>query len=164
MMTILAIIFLQSSADTCSCAPRKYTWTLNLNGTCPEQIPLNEGLGLDSDCVISSLKPNTDGVPVKVTQVNLFEYGQDVGVLINYKEINGNWLNGDMIQVESIASNGIFPSGAGIDLKAVTDNNETIFMSWLADYTNACGADPYANVTQIAWLDFVRKNWMIFHC
>ena len=165
IITVLTILFLQSSASACSYLPRTYRWTLNLNARCPEQIPLNEGLGLDSDYRISGLTPSTVKHPVKVTHIHLFRFGQDVSVLLNSKEINGNWRNGDVIQVDEsiVASDGIFPSGTGIVLEALTAEDETIVMSWLADYTSVCGVNPYANITQIAWLEFVRKMWMFFH-
>jgi len=125
-----------------------------LSSECPDPIPDNDGLGSDSVCRV--LTATLDPV-VRVSQLKFFEYGGDLGDLVNYRVINGNWTEGDSMSVESITKNepDVFTSSAGFELTGYTAAGKDVDLQWLVDHTNACGEDPYQNIETIGWLKFV---------
>jgi hypothetical protein len=131
-----------------------YNWTLSLDSPCPADIPENDGIGQDSFCKI--LTTSSDPV-VKVTSLKFFEYGDSISDLVNYELMEGEWLDGDQMSVESITKNNedVYTTGAAFELKGFTEEGTKSTLQWVVDYTNACSEDPYENISSIAWLQFV---------
>jgi hypothetical protein len=94
---------------------------------------------------------------VKVTSLKFFEYGDSISDLVNYELMEGEWLDGDQMSVESITKNNedVYTTGAAFELKGFTEEGTKSTLQWVVDYTNACSEDPYENMSSIAWLQFV---------
>lgn len=132
-----------------------YQWTLNLEGIC--EVPENDAIGMDSTCTV------TEGTPVQVTKLKFFEYDQEFG-LANYQSIDGIWISGDTMSIESITKSNphIVTNAASFELDALDANGNEIMFQWIVDYTNACGIEPYTNVTNIGWMEWVCS--LFFSC
>lgn len=132
-----------------------------MSSECPDPIPDNDGLGKDSVCKI--LTATLDPV-VRVSELKFFEYGGDLGDLVTYRMISGNWTEGDTMSVESITKNepDVFTSAVAFELIGYTAAGKDVTFQWIADHTNACGEDPYENVESIGWLKFV--SLLLCHC
>lgn len=136
----------------CTCSPLVYRWELNFDGTC--SIPDNDGVSSFSTCRVE------DGTPIKVDKLVFAEYDNDLG-LVNWQELPGEWLNGDIMEVESITNKdpNVVTSFAAFELEAINAEGDDILFQWIVDYTNACGVDPYTNVTNIGWLEWVSLQY-----
>ena len=177
------ILFAQSCTSApCSCSPIIYKWKLNLNSTCPisSVIPANDGVGcspnykwklnLNSTCPISSAIPTNDGVGyghcyitpsqlpiVKVILLGFKEFDEDPDNHINFKQVSGEWFDGDDMEIESITKTdtGLYTAASSFHLHGETAGGLAVTMKWFVEYTNACDVNPYANIANIAWMEFV---------
>jgi len=132
-----------------------YQWTLNFEGTC--EIPENDAIASNSACTV------TDGTPVQVTKLKFYEYDQEFG-LTNYQSIDGTWTSGDTMSIESITKSNphIVTNAASFELDALDVDGNEIMFQWIVDYTNACGIEPYTNVTNIGWMEWVGSVLLLF--
>lgn len=157
---LIAFIFLLDSCTAslpCSCSPSTYKWTLDLNSSCPDVIPENDGIGQNSFCKI--LTASTSPV-LNVTSFEFYEYGASVSELVNYRLIKGEWYDGDEMSVDSITKDkrDIYTSGVGFELKGYTEDGKTTTFQWVVQYTNACGEDPYENISSVGWLEIAGQT------
>ena len=92
-----------------------------------------------------------------MTSLKFFEYGDSISDLVNYELMEGEWLDGDQMSVESITKNNedVYTTGAAFELKGFTEEGTKSTLQWVVDYTNACSEDPFENISSIAWLQFV---------
>jgi len=155
------ILFAQSCAGDaiapCSCSPIVYKWKLNLNSICPDTIPTNEGVGINSSCGFIPPSDADQQPIVKVTALRFLEFGAELGDIVNFQLIMGEWFDGDQMEIESITKNetDVYTTAASFELDGMTEEGETITMQWIVDYTNYCGVNPDVNITDIAWMEFV---------
>jgi hypothetical protein len=158
LFAILLIIQFVSSVSSlpCSCSPLVYQWTLDLSNDCPTEIPANDGIGSDSFCKIFT---TTVDPVVKVTRIQFLEYGETLADLVTYYEESGEWLDGDVMSVESITSGdpSVYTTAAGFELDGYTAAGNKVVLQWIVNYTNDCEKDPYGNISSIAWLQFVSR-------
>mmetsp|Transcript_2303 Transcript_2303/g.4270 ORF Transcript_2303/g.4270 Transcript_2303/m.4270 type:complete len:301 (+) Transcript_2303:204-1106(+) len=158
LSAVLWIIqFVSASAQTCSCSPLTYRWTLDLSNPCPTEIPLNDGIGSDSFCKIftTTLDP-----VVRVTRIQFLEYGETLADLVTYYQESGEWLDGDEMNVESITSQypSVYTTAAGFELDGYTEAGNKVVLQWIVNYTNDCEKDPYGSISSIAWLQFSNQT------
>ena len=61
------------------------------------------------------------------------------------------------MEIKSITKNetDVYTAGATFELVGKTEAGETITMQWIVEYTNYCVVNPYVNITDIAWMEFV---------
>jgi hypothetical protein len=160
---ILGLFQVRTSAqvigeDICACSPSVYRFTLDfsldISLVCPPaNITIGDGAA-SAECLIRpfSNPAVTDLMPVKVTKIDIFEYGQDVTLIVS-ERIDGDFLQGDTFDYESIT---FTPEGitSAMDIPRVfqlslrgpnADGDEIVNISVIT-MTNDCDAFPVFDV------------------
>jgi hypothetical protein len=157
--------------DQCACFPSIYTVGLDLAQACNQTSLPSSGIESttcsvfsESGAVVSSL------VPVSVSEITVFELGQNLGTIIT-EPITGDifttgtkffYLSSSVGTEEgldtSIAS-GVFPRGLELQLRGLNLYNEIIINRVTIVFSNECDAFPVVQRgDQIGWVKFVSYS------
>ena len=144
--------------DICACSPSVYRFNLDFtvdsNEACNSpNIATGDGIS-ESRCLITPLRNPTvtDLVPVGVSTIEIFEYGQDLSLLAD-ERIDGNFVHGDFFDYESVTFNpeGItssqdIPRSIQITLTGQNAEGNRIVNISIITMTNRCSAYPVFDV------------------
>jgi hypothetical protein len=153
-----------SGQDDCACTPTTYEFVFDFDLFCP---PVNITVGDAVQETSCSVTPKgsqnvVDLIPVSVQNIVILELGQDLTVLVQ-ESIEGNFLNGDSFEYESITNSPDqitspldYPRAIQLNIFGLNGSDESIINTFIMTFTNSCGAYPVLFDGQsIGWTTFV---------
>ncbi len=152
-------------AELCSCAPSRYTLTLDFNLSCPPvNIPTVDGIA-STFCQVAPFGDEGVGeidlIPVEVKRIDINELDTTFGVL-SEQGIEGSFGDGDTFEFISFAAdpnNTVNPPNVPkvlqVNLFGVNANNENIVNFFGIAFTNSCEQYPVLSEGQsVGWTRF----------
>jgi hypothetical protein len=162
----------QIGTDQCACFPSIYTIVLDLSQTCAQTSLPSSGVESTSCSVLSESGAVLSGnVPVSVSEITVFELGQDLGTVITTEPIPGEIFTtgttffylsnsvGTQEGLDTSVSAGVFPRGLELQLRGLNLFNEVIINRFTIVFNNACDVFPVVNEEDfIGWVKFVSSS------
>jgi hypothetical protein len=161
----------QIGTDQCACFPSIYTIVLDLAQTCTQTIFPSSGIE-STTCIIQSESGAvlSGFVPVSVSEITVFELGQDLET-ITTEPIPGDIFTtgttffylsksvGTQEGLDTIIASGTFPRGLELQLRGRNLFNEIIINRLTIVFSNACHVFPVVQQgDQIGWVKFVSNS------
>jgi hypothetical protein len=152
--------------DICACSASTYEFTFDFSLFCP---PVNITKGDAVSVTLCQVHPFgdprvSDLVSVAVSNIDIFELGQDLSVLV-VENIEGNYGDGDSFRFTSVTANPAaivssldVPRAIQLNVFGVNGQNESIINLVVISFTNDCDAYPVFEEGQYAgWIRFVSR-------
>lgn len=150
--------------DICACQPSVYRFKLDFNLTCPDGTVSGPGI-VETACIVETRDASvlvTNPKPVRVTQIQILELGQDLAVvsntLVEEDVFDGNEVEYTSVTKRdpSIINNTTLPKGFQVFITGVNSDEETLVNQFAISYANDCGIFPLLEVgDRIGWIEFV---------
>ena len=148
--------------DICSCSPTSFTFTINLDGTCPGDVATGGGIERVT-CVVSNLafQPVENETPVVIRNIDVFEIGPDLS-LLKQERFPGTDEDGFTFTYTSVSAPGdltadTVPIILQISIRAENSEGTVIRNSLGVVYTNDCNVEPiFVPNAQFGWVTLVR--------
>jgi hypothetical protein len=156
--------------DQCACFPSIYTVVLNLSQTCTQTSLPSSGIESTTCSVLSESGGAVSGmVPVSVSEITVFELGQNLGTIIT-EPITGDVFTtgttffylsssvGTQEGLDTSIASGVFPRGLELQLRGLNLFNEIIINRVTIVFSNECDVFPVVRSgDQIGWVNFVSN-------
>jgi len=135
--------------DVCICSPTTFTFTLNLNYTCPGTITENNGIA-EIACFVLPVEGSTDLAAVEAESIQVLELDMNLRA-INQRNYEGPFFDGESIIFSSVSTGQIdelteVPGGLQLNSRLKNAAGELIIVTFSIDYTNDCNFTPILDI------------------
>ena len=168
---LLGPVAAQIGVDQCACFPSIYTIVLDLAQTCAQTSLPSSGIESTTCSVLSESGAVLSGnVPVSVSEITVFELGQDLATIVT-EPIPGNTFTtgttffylsksvGTQDGLDTSIASGTFPRGLELHLRGLNLFNEIIINRFTIVFSNECDVFPVVQRgDQIGWVKFVSNS------
>jgi hypothetical protein len=153
--------------DQCACFPSIYTIELNLGQTCTQTSLPSSGIESTACSVVSESGVVSGMVPVSVSEITVFELGQNLGTIITEPIAGGIFTTGTQFfylstsvgtqeGLNATIASGVFPRGLELHLRGLNLYGEIIINRVTIVFSNECDVFPVVQGgDQIGWVKFV---------
>jgi hypothetical protein len=170
----------QIGVDQCACFPSTYTFVLDLGQLCSQTSLPSSGIESSTCSVLSesgAVLTGTNMFPVSVSEITVFELGQDLGTAIISTQIPGNsFITGGSFTytsssvgtqdgLDSSIASGVFPRGLELQLRGLNLFSEIVDNRFTIVFSNECDVFPVVQEgDQIGWVKFVSNSFLAVKC
>jgi hypothetical protein len=166
----------QIGVDQCACFPSTYTFVLDLGQSCSQTSLSSSGVFTTCSVLSESGAVLSNMVPVSVSEITVFELGQNLVTIIATQIPGNSFITGGSFTYPSSSvgtqdgldtsiASGVFPRGLELQLRGLNLFSEIVYNRFTIVFSNECDVFPLVQEgDQIGWVKFVSNSFLAVKC